>query len=284
MLRINSFQPMDNVLLAIGDAGNIMETRDRGKTWLSVKKGSKIGYTVINFLAPFFFIWLLFLPAYITLPNIKVPLKASALGAAVTGAVWVVFILLFIIYVKQFAQGTFAIYGALAAIPLFLLMIYASSLIILFGAEVAFTFMYPETYRNLSKKLKQKYQLQVYHGMAVLKYIYDKFEKGRGDTSLKELQNKIQCAPDEIASYINLFDQEKLILQNKESAYIPANSSENLFINDIIDLVMSISFVLPAAAEKTSYRHFMAGLFAKITAGRRHVVGNITLKDLIDKK
>jgi membrane protein len=56
---------------------------------------------------------------YITTPNTKVPFKDASIGAAFTGSVWVIFIFLFIIYVKAFATGTFAIYGALASIPFF---------------------------------------------------------------------------------------------------------------------------------------------------------------------
>ena len=120
---------------------------------------------LINFFAPFVFIWLLFLLAYKTLPNIRVPFKQASIGAAFTGSVWVIFILLFIIYIKAFAKSTFAIYGALASIPLFLLMVYASSLIILYGAQVAYTLMHPETYASLKKTFLETEDLQVYYGI-----------------------------------------------------------------------------------------------------------------------
>jgi hypothetical protein len=284
MEGINVICSLDDRQLTIGDSGTILESNDKGETWQVIKKGKNFSYTIINFLAPFAFIWLLFLPAYITLPNIKVPFKAAGLGAAFTGAVWVIFILLFIVYIKQFAYSTFAVYGTLAGIPLFLLMVYASSLIILLGAEVAYTIMYPETYRNLSNAFKEKKELLVYNGISLLQYIYEKFEKGGGSTSQKELQKAIAANQEEISVYIQLFLNEKLIQLNAESGYAPANISGNVSINDIIDLVMRISFELPAISEKSSYRHLVSKIFHDISENRKKVVGNLTLRDLIENK
>jgi membrane protein len=283
-LRINSILRTAQGILAVGDAGMIMASKDNGETWRVIKKGRVFGYAIINFLAPFAFIWLLFLPAYFTLPNIKVPFKAAALGAAFTGAVWVVFILLFIVYIRQFAQGTFAVYGALAGIPLFLLMIYASSIIILLGAEVAYTVMYPESYRSLSAAFKEKNELSTYNGIALLQHIYEKFEKGRGPTSSKEMLKAVSVTAEDINEYIRIFTDEKLILINAESGFLPATSAESVQLNKVIDALMRVSLDLPAAAPgKTSSNILLGKLFNDIASSRRKVVGDLSLKDLIDR-
>jgi membrane protein len=283
-LQVNSFLYRDGRLWAIGDAGTIMVSKDRGVKWEIVIKGKKFGYTIINFLAPFAFIWLLFLLTYITLPNTRIPFKPAALGASFTGAVWVIFILLFIVYVKAFAQGTFAVYGALAAIPLFLLMVYASSLIILYGAEVAYTLMHPETYQSLKKTFRGRDELHVYYGIALIQHIYREFESGNGASSLKELQKSITGRSEEIDIYLRLFLDEKLIIQDSDGDYLPANSSENIGMNKIIDTILHISLDMPVQAGKSSFRIFLGKLFNQITANRRKVIGNLTLKDLMDKE
>jgi len=215
-------------------------------------------------------------------PNIKVPFKPAAVGAAFTSTVWVIFILLFIVYIKGFAQGTFAIYGTLAAIPLFLLMVYASSLIILYGAEVAYSLMHPETYQSPLKAYQNRQEPNVYSGIALLRHIYRKFEGGDGASSLKELQKAIGGAADEIDLYIRLFTDEKLILKDSDSDYLPATNSGNVRINDIIDLAVNPNLGIPAGPEK-SFTVFMKRLFNKISASRKKAVGDLTLKELIDK-
>ncbi len=284
LLKINSIINTAGGLLAVGDAGTILMSGDKGETWQVVRKGKVFGYAIVNFLAPFAFIWLLFLPAYLTLPNAKVPFKAAAFGAAFTGAVWVSFILLFIVYVRQFAQGTFAVYGALAGIPLFLLLVYASSIIILLGAEVAYTIMYPETYRSLAMAFKKEKELQVYNGIAMLLHIYKKFEMGLGPTTTKQLQKIMPCSPDEINSFVRIFTEEKLILVNAESAIIPATNSAHAALNDIVDALMRVSFELPQAQQgKLPARAFMGRLFSDIASSRKKIIGDLSLKDLIEK-
>lgn len=282
-MTINSLQLRDDILWAVGDAGTVIISRDLGLKWVSIKKGWNFGYTMINFLAPFVFIWLLFLLAYITLPYTRVPFKPAALGASFTAAVWVIFILFFIVYVKGFATGTFAMYGALAAIPIFLLMVYASSVIILFGAEVAYTLMHPHTYRSLKKAFSGKDELHAYFGLAVIHHVYRTFELGGGASSLKDIQKALGGGSEQADRYIRPFLEEKLIIQDSDGSYLPANSSENIMVNRVMDIVMNISLDMPVAPGKSSFRNFLGKLFSQITASRQKVVGDMTLKDLIEK-
>ncbi len=285
ILSINSFQFRDEKLWAIGDAGTIMVSTDLGQKWKPVREGRKFAYTLINFLAPFAFIWLLFLLAYTTLPYTRVPFKAAALGASFTAAVWVTFILLFIVYVKGFATGTFAVYGALAAIPIFLLMVYASSVIILYGAEVAYTLMHPHSYRSLKKALGLggKDETHVYYGIALIHHVYRVFESGGGASSLKEIQKSLGGGSDHTERYLQRFMDDKLIIQDSEGRYLPANSSENVTVNRIMDIITGISFDIPVEPGKSSFRILLGKLFSQITASRKKVVGELTLKELIEK-
>jgi membrane protein len=284
MLRINSILLRDGRLWAVGDAGTIMASDDKGATWKYVKKGRSFAYTIINFLAPFAIIWLLFLLAYISLPNTKVSFIPAALGASFTSAVWVMFIMGFIVYIKSFAGSTFAIYGALAGVPLFLLMVYASSLIILYGAEVAYTLMHPETYQSLQKPGRDPEELNVYNGIDLIARIYRKFESGMGASSMKELHGSAACGPKKLDLYLRLFAEEGLIVQDGGGDYMPAGSSAAISMNRVIDAILRISHAVPVPGGKSSFKIFLGKLFSRITASRRKVVGKLTLKELMDKE
>ncbi len=87
--------------------------------------------------APFVFMWLAFTGLYVFMSNIKVEWRAAFIGGVVGGTLW------------QFAQVGYvhfqvgvgrynAIYGTMAALPIFMIWVYLSWLIVLFGLGVCY--------------------------------------------------------------------------------------------------------------------------------------------------
>ena len=87
--------------------------------------------------APFMFMWLAFTVLYVFMSNIKVEWRAAFIGGVVGGTMW------------QFAQWAYvnfqvgvakynAIYGTMAALPVFMVWLYLSWVIVLFGLEVTY--------------------------------------------------------------------------------------------------------------------------------------------------
>jgi len=76
-----------------------------------------------------------FILLYAAVPNTRVPVRHAVLGGLFTAVLFEAAKALFGLYVRFF-PGYQLIYGAFAAVPLFLLWIYLSWLIVLFGAEL----------------------------------------------------------------------------------------------------------------------------------------------------
>jgi len=278
--KINKLSYLDNTIWAIGNGGVIQKNTDKNKKWKG-SSGKSILAMITNFLAPFIFIWIFFLLAYSTIPNTKVPFKYSAIGAAFTGTVWVIFILLFIIYIKAFANGTFAIYGALASIPLFLLMIYASALIILYGAEVSFTMMHPETYLNLKNFFEDSRKVNMYLGLITIQSIYFKFESGKGSTKYAELLKKVDNNSIDLDHFLRLFADNRLIANDNEGSYVPTNSSYNIKLSAIFSLMNEATLVIPKNIARKNQSHGnVSEILNELNANRNKILGEITLKDL----
>ncbi|MBN2077938.1 MAG: YihY/virulence factor BrkB family protein [Spirochaetes bacterium] len=283
-LGISSLRYNDEVLWAVGDSGSVIASRDRGATWITVRSGKSFWYSLINFFAPFAVIWLLFLLTYITLPNTRVPFRPAALGASFTSAVWVAFILLFILYIKSFAQVTMAVYGALAAIPLFLLMVYASSAILLFGAVVSYTLMHPDTYRSLKEAFGDREDLHVYYAVLLLMQVYRKFESGGGATGEKELRRIAAVKSAALSRYIRLFLDEKLLVLDSRGNYLPGKSAKQVHINDLIESVLRGIMDMPVPPGRAPLRAYLGRLFGRIRDNRRKTVGDTTLGELMKKE
>jgi len=278
--RINELSFHNNLLWAIGNNSLLMSSKDNGKSWQGTE-GTGISIYLLNFFAPFFFIWILFLMCYIILPNTKVPLKPAAIGASFTSAVWVIFILLFIIYIKAFAKSTFAIYGALAAFPLFLLVVYSSAVIILYGAEISYVLMNPLSYKFLNKTLKDKKSIHVYIAVALLHHIYKKFESGKGASTFHELLPIALNDVDLLDMMLELFEKEKFITRTGNNAIIPANASKNITIAKIIDAVYSISLEIPPI-KQDKLKSYLFDLFKDMKQSIDLIVKDKTLSDIIN--
>lgn len=280
--RINDMVAFGPGIVAVGENGTVLRSDAHGRRWQGTEGGSALAF-LLNFFAPFVFIWLLFLLTYIVMPNMKIPFKPAAIGASFTGAVWVIFILLFIVYVKSFARGTFAIYGGLAAIPLFLLMVYSSALIILYGAEIAYTLMHPHTYRNLKKALTGKQEYSVFYGIAILHHIYANFEKGKGPSYFKDLLKLTANKTEEVDHYTALFTKEKYIIETGEGGYLPANSSANVMIADLVDLIHGVGITIPPYAQPDSLKKYYHSIFGRIQESRGEILKGVSLASVIEQ-
>ncbi|HNN81518.1 MAG TPA: YhjD/YihY/BrkB family envelope integrity protein, partial [Leptospiraceae bacterium] len=118
-------------ILAVGEFGKISigDVKDGTLEWHTIAGGDNIFslYSFIKTVIPLSAIWIFFMMLYTLIPNTKVPLKASAIGAALTGFILLSFFWAFGIYLRSFATSTMVIYRALAAVPIFLLVVYCFS-------------------------------------------------------------------------------------------------------------------------------------------------------------
>ena len=84
---------------------------------------------------PFVVIWLAFIFLYLFVPNTKVKISSAALGGIGAGTLWLVTQWGYITFQYGVAKYN-AIYGTMAALPIFMVWIYLSWMIALFGLEL----------------------------------------------------------------------------------------------------------------------------------------------------
>ncbi|MFH2060009.1 MAG: YihY/virulence factor BrkB family protein [Pseudomonadota bacterium] len=159
------------ILVIFSSSGNIFITAYLEKFLVYLKlPGSIENLISLGFnIFPFLPIWLLFIFFYIFIPNKKVDIKATLAGGIIAGTI---FQLVQMVYLKsQVGVSNYnAIYGSFAALPLFLIWLQTSWAIVLFGAEVAFSWENSEAletqdidYANISMRLKKLIVLRIVH-------------------------------------------------------------------------------------------------------------------------
>jgi membrane protein len=278
--RINRLAAVDGAIIAAGNNGLFMASADGGATWKGTA-GTPFLALVLNFFAPFLFIWIFFLFIYIVIPNTRVPFKYGAIGATFTGAIWVIFILFFDVYVRAFATGTFAVYGALVSIPLFLLLVYTSVVITLLGAVVSYVSMHRASYELSGAIEGADREIEIYNGIAFLVSVYGTFEQGRGVAATGDVMKATGMTPDQGMRLLELFEKENLIHQREDGALMPATASKNIRIMDIMDLLHAAAYRVPHAGKKAALKNYMTGVFAQLRAGQKTIISDTTLDQLI---
>lgn len=121
-------------------AGQWMQVRFQG---LLDESGSWTNWLAapMSAMFPMVTTWLVLCAMYKLIPTTKVDLRAATIGSFIAAALWFIAIELLRMYVARAATSTFygALYGALALLPLFLLWMWVTWLIILFGLELTYT-------------------------------------------------------------------------------------------------------------------------------------------------
>ncbi|MEO1236938.1 MAG: YihY/virulence factor BrkB family protein [Planctomycetota bacterium] len=111
--------------------------------------------------------WLLLLLVYMLLPNAKVQFRAAVIGAGVAAVLWELSKWAFGLYVKE-AVGYSALYGSLGLVPLFLLWLYVTWMVILFGLEISYVVQTVKGTRFLRHRGEEPTGKPVIDGRAVL--------------------------------------------------------------------------------------------------------------------
>ncbi|MBW2655049.1 MAG: YihY family inner membrane protein [Deltaproteobacteria bacterium] len=159
------------ILVIFSSSANIFITAYLAKFLSHINLPGNIGPLIsLGFnIFPFLSIWILFIFFYIFIPNKKVDIKAALAGGIIAGTI---FQLAQMTYLKfQVGVSSYnAIYGSFAALPLFLIWLQASWAIVLFGAEIAFSWENTEAletqdidYNKISIRLKKLIVLRIVH-------------------------------------------------------------------------------------------------------------------------
>ena len=155
--------------------------------------GTIISYVIFLSLKilPFLVIWLLLIFLYIFMPNTRVRFRSGFMGAVVAGTIygfWQVVYITLQIGVAKYG----AIYGSLAALPLFMIWLHVSWLIVLFGAEIAFALQNIDTYEMEPLSETVSNSLKKILALRITNICIKNFVKGENPWSAKKISELLE--------------------------------------------------------------------------------------------
>ncbi|MDP2507039.1 MULTISPECIES: YihY family inner membrane protein [unclassified Oceanobacter] len=147
---------------------------------------------------------------YMMVPNCKVPPRDAVIAALVVATVFETGKFLFAKIVGMFPSYQL-IYGAFAAVPLFLLWTYLSWMLLLFGAELTYALSHPESLSS-QDPLRQR--------LALAATLYQGQQGGKGMTE-NELRRRLRRIPAaELSALLKRFQLAGWVTQSQDDSWI----------------------------------------------------------------
>ena len=191
-------------------------------------------------LAPVMTTWLVLLAMFLLLPHAKVQIRAAAMGSFIAALFWVGTKELFAIYATN--TGASSLYGALALVPLFLLWVYLTWLIVLFGLEIAYVLQAMKS-NKFQREFTQTRQNDMVHAntvLSMLAMIGDAFDKGtsiRSEQIIEQLNLSPRLCRHMLTELENVHWIHKVQgLEDGLTGYSLAKPPAAIHISDVLEL------------------------------------------------
>lgn len=186
--------------------------------------------------APFLFMWLAFTGLYLFMTNIRVEWRAAFVGGVVGGTLWQLAQLAYVHF--QVGVGRYnAIYGTMAALPIFMVWLYLSWVIVLFGLGVCYA------RQNLRTSGHDLHGSEVSPrsfervALAILTHLADRFIRGEPALSQEQLASLLSLPPRLCRDVINVLLKAGFVAElssrHGRSFYQLGRSAEDLTLADV---------------------------------------------------
>ncbi|MBJ80970.1 MAG: hypothetical protein CMH60_06610 [Myxococcales bacterium] len=178
--------------------------------------------------------WLAFAAMYLVVPNTKVRFSSAFKAAVIAGSGWNIAKYGYAIFAKN-AFTLEGIYGPLAAMPLFILWIYLSWILVLFGAQLAFAFQNMRSYtiEDVGLTMNQDYRERA--GCRIFAAIAFDFAKGRQPTNPEELAADLEIPRRAVEVLVNELKDGNFVREtNPDRGLVPAVELEQIHLHQLI--------------------------------------------------
>lgn len=231
---------------------------------------------------PYLSIWLALVCLYKFMPNTRVKMVSALVGGVLAGTTW------------QLAQWAYinlqigvakynAVYGTLAALPVFMVWVYTSWLIVLFGMEVVVAHQQRKTLLLDSGQREISFATSERTALVILLTIADSFFRGDRPWTVERLANE-RHIPVRIVRRLlrQLVSLGYLVMSEESRAYFPARELEHIRIADFMAEVKMLGGSYRVREENvvgSRVREILQQLDESIAS----TLGGLTARDLVGR-
>ena len=172
---------------------------------------------------------------YKLIPNTTVQWRAAFLGGLVGGSLWLVNNLVQAHFVSRVVNAS-AIYGPLASLPIFLVGLYMSWLVLLFGAQTAYLWQNRRVYwqERIARNINQAGRELV--AVGVMACVSRRFLEGESAPTIIELANEVGVPSQVVAQIVAPLQAAGLVVEvtGRQTGFFPGRAPERITLFDVI--------------------------------------------------
>jgi membrane protein len=251
-------------------------------TRLFIERMPFIGGMIFQFL-PLVVLWLAFALIYQLVPNTKVKFNAAFAGGLVGGTLWHLNNVFGFLYVSRVVSNS-RIYGGLGLVPVFMVGLYFSWLILLFGAQVAYAFQNRKSY--LQEKLVENVNQRgkEFVALRLMTCIGRRFQNAKPPVTIQEISGELGIPTKLAQQVLQTLMAAQLVteISGAEPAYAPARPLDAINAHDIL-LALRIGGGEATATRDEPTRAEVLGEFSKIEEAERQAASTITMLALVNR-
>lgn len=181
-------------------------------------------------LAPFLVTVGAFALMYLIVPAVPVRPKPAIVGALIAGFVWELAKFVYAAVSAASVRNN-AIYGSLSAIPIFMLWVYVSWILVLFGARV--TYAAQERHAEISAEAAKRplgRELLVARSMLA---VARAFAKGRPPATSRQVAMELKCAEAEARAQLQDLSEAGLVRHVEPQGWVPSRPLETISLREV---------------------------------------------------
>jgi len=234
-------------------------------------------------LLPLAVLWLAFTLVYLLVPNTKVSPGAALIGGIVGGSLWHLNNVFGFLYVSRVVSNS-RIYGSLGLVPVFMIGLYFSWLILLFGAQVAYAFQNRKAY--LQDKLVENVNQRgrEFIALRLMTCVGQRFQRGRPPATLQEISTELGIPSRLAQQVLQTLLTARLVTEaaGAEPAYIPARPLDAINAHHVLH-AMRAGFGQELPRQDEPARAEVYGEFTRIEEAERQAASAVTMLALVNR-
>ncbi|MGV3774752.1 MAG: YhjD/YihY/BrkB family envelope integrity protein [Verrucomicrobiales bacterium] len=251
---------------------------ERAQIWLG--ENTFPGFFLFR-LIPFLVITLFLTLFYRLMPATKVRLDAAFVGGLVGGCLLQLNSMSSVLYISRVTTYS-KIYGGLGVVPIFLLGLYFSWLILLFGAQVAYAFQNRQTYIQEKQAESIHQRGREFIALRLMTFIGSAFHKGDALPTRLRMATELGVPMQLAASILGHLVNNRLLIEivGEETGYAPARPIDRISVEDILNsLRIGRGQDLATLDEPT--RQIVREEFDRIMQAESEIASHVSLHEMV---
>jgi membrane protein len=229
---------------------------------------------------PYLTVWIAMVFLYIFIPNTRIRFASAVTGGIIAGTAWELAQWGYFHFQVGVANYN-AIYGTLAAVPIFLVWIYTSWLIVLFGLEVVFAHQHRGHVLPGSGVVQLTPAAHEQLALALLIQVNLHFQRGGAPPSAQLLADELNVA---LLPLETIFDELGRLgylveASGNDSCWLPARDSSEVRVSEFIGALRG---VLPLQ-DQSPVMQLAEDVVRQGWDGNRECLEGVTVRDLLKK-